>query len=496
MLTLPLVGLLATPAQAAGTLTIAQAQDPNNWDPIATFLIAWGSISGNFFEGLVSRDESLKLQPGLATSWETLEDGKRLRFHLRSGVTFHDGEPFDADAVKFSIDRLLGPEGKKGPQQSNYTAIGGVEVKDKTTVDLVLNKPDPVMLTKLAGYGAMMVPPKYVTEKGAAGFATAPIGTGPFRMVDYQPKVSVTLEPYAGYWGAKPKLDRVVYRFIVEPDTQLAELQAGRIDIASNLSVASTPLISQAANLRLESVTGPNVTVLRLNSQRGPTTNLLVRRAMIMAVDRDTIVKQILMGQAKTVASFQSALSFGFDPSQKPVPFDPAGARKLLAEAKVAPGTPVVLDFRSNDTTFREAAQAVAGYLSAVGLKASVRPNEMNVFTNDIIPNGKTGEMFQMGWGGWTFDYDNTAYLMYHSGEHWNPYDKDQKLDAMLEAQRLVPNPAEREKKLQEIARYVADNALEIPMYNINTIYGLNKRVHGFVAPPDNRIRLTEVTVD
>jgi ABC-type transport system substrate-binding protein len=98
--------------------------------------------------------------------------------------------------------------------------------------------------------------------------------------------------------------------------------------------------------------------------------------------------------------------------------------------------------------------------------------------------------------GGWTFDYDNTAYLMYHSGEHWNPYDHDPKLDSMLEAQRLIADRTVREQKLQEIAHYVADNALEIPMFNLNTIYGLNKRVQGFVPPPDNRIRLMGVSVE
>lgn len=484
------------PARAAGTLTIAQAQDPLNWDPIATFLIAWGSVASNFFEGLLIRDENLQLQPGLATSWQVLDDGMRLRFKLREGVTFHDGEKFDAEAVKFTIDRLLGPDGAKGPQQSNYTSIGGVEIIDPYQVDIVMKKPDPVMLTKLAGYGAMIVPPKYVQEKGAAGFAAAPVGTGPFKVTGYQTKVGLSLEPYAGYWGEKPKLDHVNYKFIVEPDTQVAELQAGRVDIASNVPVALTGVVAGSPNLKLESITGPTVTVLRFNTERGPTTNKLVRQAMVMAVDRDAIVKQVLQGQAKPVVSFQSSLSFGYDPAQKPVPFDPAGARKLLAEAKIAPGTPVVLDFRGNDTTFREVAQAVAGYLTAVGLKATLRPNEQNMFTNDLIPNGKTGEMFQMGWGGWTFDYDNTAYLMYHSGEHWNPYDKDKTLDAMLEGQRLVADKAAREKKLQEIAHYVADNALELPLYNLNTIYGVNQRVHGFVPPPDNRIRLVGVTVE
>jgi peptide/nickel transport system substrate-binding protein len=271
--------LTAAPARAAGTLTIAQAQDPNNWDPIATFLIAWGSVASNVFDGLVLRDEALNLKPGLATSWEVLDDGMRLRFHLRQGVTFHNGEVFDAEAVKFSMERLLGPEGAKGPQQSNYTSIGSVDVIDPYTVDIVLKHPDPVMLTKLSGYGAMIVPPKYTAEKGSVEFGQHPVGTGPFKVTGYENKVSLTLEPSPGYWGGAPKLDKVVYRFIVEPNTQIAELQAGRIDIASNVPIAMTSTIAKAANLSLVSITGPTVTVLRFNTAHGPTTDERVRKA-------------------------------------------------------------------------------------------------------------------------------------------------------------------------------------------------------------------------
>jgi peptide/nickel transport system substrate-binding protein len=486
----------AAPACAAGTLTVAQDRDPNNWDPIATYLIAWGQVASNMFDGLVLRDEALHLKPGLATSWEVLDQAQRLRFHLRQGVTFHDGEPFDANAVKFTIERLLGPEGAKGPQQSNYTTIGSVEISDPYTVDIVLRQPDPVMITKLSGYGGMIVPPKYIQEKGSDYFGQHPVGTGPFKATDYQNKVSLTLEPNPAYWDGPPKLGKLLYRFIVEPNTQVAELQANRVDIATNIPIALTSTIANADNLRLISITGPTVTVARFNSAHGPTTDEHVRKAIIMAVDRDAIVKQILQGQAKTVTSFQSSLSFGFDPEQKWVPYDPAAAKKLLAEAKVAPGTAVSIDFQGNNTTFREVAQAIAGYLTAVGLKAEVKPYEMNIFINDIIPNGKTGAMFALGWGGWTFDYDNTAYLMYHSGEHWNPYDKDPTLDKMLEAQRAITDRAEREKALQKISDYVADHALELPLYNLNTIYGVNKRVQGLVPPPDNRFRLTNVSVE
>jgi peptide/nickel transport system substrate-binding protein len=141
-------------------------------------------------------------------------------------------------------------------------------------------------------------------------------------------------------------------------------------------------------------------------------------------------------------------------------------------------------------------AQAVAGYLGAVGLKATVKPYEENVFLNDIMPNGKTGEMYQMRWGGWTFDFDNTAYLMYHTGEHWNPYNKDTTLDQLLEEQRNTYDQQKRQDILQKVARYVAERALDMPIYNLNTIYGVNKRVHNFEPPADNRFRLNNVTVD
>ena len=228
-----LASALTTGAHAAGTLNVAIHQDPGNWDPIATFLVSWGAVGSQVFDGLIMRTPDMKLVPGLATKWEFLDNNTKLRFTLREGVKFHNGEPFNAEAVKFTFDRLLGDEGKKGPQQSNYNAIEKVVVVNANTVDFLLKNPDPVLLTKLAGYGAMIVPPKYITEKGSAYFGANPVGTGPFKFVDYKPKVSLSFERNASYWGGAPKLDNLVYRFITEPATQAAELQAGRIDVAN-----------------------------------------------------------------------------------------------------------------------------------------------------------------------------------------------------------------------------------------------------------------------
>lgn len=484
------------PAGAAGRLSVAQAMDPGSWDPIDTFLVDWSKVANNIYDGLVQRGPDMKITPALATSWKVADDGLSVRFELRKGVTFHNGEPFNAQAVKFTFERLLGAEGKKGPQQSNYIVIDRIDVIDDYTVNMVLKKPDPVLITKLAGYGAMIVPPKYVTEKGDAHFNTNPVGTGPFMMESYEPKVGVKLKANPNFWGGAPKLDGIDFRFIAEPATQVAELQAGRLDIATLIPLSQIETIKKQANLDVLSVPGPTVVVLRFNTKNGITKDERVRKAMIMAVDRDTIVKEILLGQAKPIVSFQSEISFGYDPDLKPLPFDPAAARKLLADAKVAPGAAVQIDIRGNDSTFREVAQAVAGYLQAVGLKPTVKPYELSVMLNDIIPNGKTGEMFQTRWGGWTFDFDNTAYLMYHTGERWNPYDSDPKLDALLEKQRSIIDQAERLKLLREVGAYVADRALEMPLYNLNTFVGINRRVKGFELPGDDRYRFTNVSVE
>lgn len=490
--------LTAAPAFAAGTLTVSSPQDPGSWDPVDTFLVNWASVSTNIFDGLTYRGPDRKLVAGLATAWEELDGGKRLRFTLREGVKFHNGEPFNAEAVKYTFDRLLGEEGSKGPQKSNYAAIERVEIIDEKTVDLHLKAPDPVLLTKLAGYGAMIVPPKYIQEKGEDYFNAHPVGTGPFKFVSYEPKVAIKLEAFADHWGGAPKLSNLDYRFIAEPATAVAELQAGRVDlvIPPTIPIGMIPTIEGDDKLQLVSTSGPTVYALRFNTRDGITKDPKVRKALILGVDRDTIIQSILGGQAAPIASFQGELSFGFDPSMKPLPYDPEQAKALLKEAGVAPGASVQIDVRGNDATFNEVVQAVASYLQLVGINATIKPYETNVLLNDIIPAGKTGAMFQQAWGGWTLDYDNTAYSMYHSGEKWNPYDKDADLDKLLESQRSITDQPKREEILKQIANYAADRALEMPLYNLNAIYGVSKRVKNFTPVPDSRLRLTDVTVE
>jgi peptide/nickel transport system substrate-binding protein len=488
-------GRAQAPAQSRGqSLVIVQAQDPQNWDPIATFLLSWGMVGCQLFDGLVERGTDLRLRPGLATGWSTRDDGLTWVFKLRRGVTFHDGEPFNADAVKFTFDRLLGPEGAKGPQQGNYKSIDHVQVVDPYTVTMVMKVKDPVLITKLAGYGAMIVPPKYLREHGSAYFGANPVGTGPFKFVEYRKDDHLTLAANRAYWNGAPRLAAVTYRFVPEAATRVAELQAGRADVAQGVPVSQASVVKNDASLVLMPVGSPTVVEIRFDPSKAPAGDIRFRRAVIAAVDVQKIIDTILGGYGRRVSTFQSPLSFGNDPSLKPYPYDPGRAKQLLAEAGVHPGADVSLAFPSNNADFREAAQAMVSYLDAVGLKLTLTPVEQVTYFSDVIPHAKTGPIYEFGWGGWTLDFDNTAYLLYHKGEYWNPVFSDADVEKFLEAERATNDQSQRLKAFRGLDRRLYDLAIDFPLWQSVNLWGVNKRVEGFVAPPDDRDRLLEVT--
>ncbi len=495
-ITLCITFLSLAVAQPQGQLTIAQTQDPQSWDPIDTFFLAWGMVGSNVFDGLVSRNLDLEIGPGLATSWEFIDEkNTRLRFKLREGVTFHNGEPFNSEAVKFTFDRLLGKEGAAGPQQENYTSIDRVEIVDDYTVDFVLGSPDPVIITKLAGYGAMIVPPGYVQENDEKTFNKMPVGTGPFKVVDYVQDDHLTIEAFVDYWGGAPKLERITYRFIPEAATRVAELQAGRVDIVQGVPISLAQTVEDAPNASIVAVGSPTVSALRFNFCEAPTDQLAVRQAVAQAIDRDGIIAAILQGYGAPVASFQSELSLGYDPELEPYTYDPEGARQLLNEAGVAPGTPIQIDFVGSDEIFREVAQATAAMLQAVGLNATLQTHETNTFYNDVIPNNNVGGLYYSGWGGWTLDFDNTAYLLYRTKQFWNPCFSDKRIDTLLNQERATYDEAKRERILQEIARYAHEIAIDVPLYQHQNLWGVADRVQDFAAPADDRHQLANVSV-
>lgn len=477
-------------------LVLAVTGDPQSWDPIDTFLIDWVTIGTSVFEGLVDRNLDLEIKPGLAESWEFLDD-KTLQFKLRKGVTFHNGEPFNAEAVKFTYDRLLGEEGAKGPQQSNYNSIENVEIIDEFTVNFNLKTPDPVLITKLAGYGGVIVPPKYIQEKGVEHFRTNPVGTGPFKWAGYEKDSKVELVKNENYWKeGLPKLEKVTFRIIPEATTRLAELQTGTIDIMKQVEISQAKTVEKLGSVSLETVSTPTVQSIRFDTSKKPIDDIRVREAISLAIDVDTIIETVLNGHGKRITTFQADMSFGHNPDLKLRPYDPEKAKELLKEAGVKEGTELDLFFGGNDSTFKEVAQAVQFYLNEVGLKVNLNPVDSTTYFSDLIPNAKSGHMYSMGWGGWTLDFDMTSYLLYNSGEFWNPTFKDEKVEELLKAQRSTFDQAEREVIFKELTTRLYELMPDIPLWQRENLWGVGKHVKGFVPAVDDRLRLEEVSFE
>jgi peptide/nickel transport system substrate-binding protein len=485
------------PAAGRGNeIVIGVTGDPKNWDPIDTFLLDWSTVANSVFEALVDRNNDLEIGPGLAESWEYLDD-TTLQFNLRQGVQFHNGEPFNAEAVKFTFDRLLGEEGAKGPQQANYTSIDHVEIVDEFTVNFILKSNDPVLITKLAGYGAAIVPPKYIEEKGDEHFNNNPVGTGPFKMVSYEQDNKVILEKNENYWKeGLPKLDKVTFRIIPESSTRIAELQTGAIDIMKKIEMSQVSAVEEKGFLTLKDVGSPTVYQLRFDVSKAPVDDVLVRQAINYAIDKEAIIDEILGGFGNPISTFQSELSFGNNPDLKPYPYDPEKAKELLKEAGIAEGTEIEVFINGSDATFKEITQIVSFYLGEVGLKLNINAVEGSTLSSDLIPNAKAGQMYSMGWGGWTLDFDNTAYLLYHEGEFWNPTFKDDKVEELLAAERATVDQEERKAIFKELTERLYELAPEVNLYQSVGLWGVNNRVKDFAPPHDDRIRLENVSVE
>lgn len=477
------------------TLVIGSAYgDPQgSWDPIDTFLLAWGMVGSNIFDGLVDRGTDLKIKPGLATEWKYTDD-KTLEFKLRQGVKFHNGEPFNADAVVFTFERLLGPEGAKSPQRSNYTSIDKVEKLDDYTVRFKLKEPDPVLIIKLAGYGAMIVPPKYIKEKGDGVFDVQPVGTGPYKVVSYTKDSQVVLEANPDYWGEKAKTKNVTIRFIPEDATRIAEFQTGAIDVMQSVPVAQVKSLEADKNFKVLPVGGPTAWTLRFDVAKAPVDKLEVRQAIAYAIDTKTIIDTVLGGFGKQINTFQGDISFGNNPDLKPIEYNPAKAKELI-EKFSARGAKLDLFFSSKSTIQKEIAQAIASYLKDVGLEVALNPVEPQTLSGQLIPQGKAGQIYLFGWGGWTLDFDNTAYLLYSKGQKWNPSFTDAKVDDLLKKERITNDQAARAAAFKELTVRLRELMPDVPLYQSVAVWGTSVKAEGFVAPPDDRMRLAPVTV-
>lgn len=383
-----LAALLALPlaagrAAAKDTLTLGMVLEPPGLDPTAGAAAAIREVTyANIYEGLVRIDAQGKVQPALAASWTISPDGLAYTFHLRSGVHFHDGAPFDCSVVKFSYERALSPDSTNA-QKGLFEPIASVACPDATTAVVTLKRPTASFLFGMGWGDAVMLSPASI-----ASDRTNPVGTGPFRFVRWVKGDRVELERFPGYWGPAPQLAKVTFRFISDPSAAAAAVMAGDLDAFPNFP-APEVLDRLKADPRFAVVVGTTEgkTLLGLNDARKPFDDVRVRRALAMAIDRQGLIEGAMSGYGTPIGSHYVPSDPGYIDLVSKYPYNPEAAKKLLAEAGVKPGTTIEIKLPP-PAYARRGGELIAAYLEQVGLKANLVPVEWAQWLEGTFRNG------------------------------------------------------------------------------------------------------------
>jgi peptide/nickel transport system substrate-binding protein len=385
LVVLALAGALAmttalTPAfaQARTDVKVGLVLEPPSLDPTAEAAAAVDEVVyANVFEGLTRFAADGSILPALAESWTISDDGLTYTFKLHEGVTFHDGSAFDAEDVKFSLDRI-NAEGSLNAQKALYTSIESVTVVDPTTVELKLKQPDGNLIYNLAWGDAVIVAPE-----SAEANKTNPIGTGPFSFKDRVEGDSITLEKNQSYWGTPVKLEAATFRFIADPTAAFGALQAGDVDTFPNFPAPET-VAQFEGDPRFRVVIGATEgeTILAMNNAK--LDNVKVRQAIAHAIDRQAIIDGAMFGYGTPIGTFLSPANPNYVDLTAQSAYDPEKSKALLAEAGVTDLT-LSLKLPPVEGYARRGGEIIAQQLAAVGIKTEVTNLEWAQWLGEVF---------------------------------------------------------------------------------------------------------------
>jgi peptide/nickel transport system substrate-binding protein len=447
-----------------------------------------GVVARNMFDTLLERDEQLVVRPALAAEMPRLVAPTVWEFKLRSGIRFHNGEPVDADAVKYSLERLVDPKLKLRGSPP-FAPIDRVEIVDPLTVRIHTKVPWPILDTAMSAGQAAILPPKYYREKEAAFLARNPVGSGPYRFVRWVKDDRIEVEANEQYWRGAPRVKKLVFRPIPDDAVRVAALQNGEVDVAVNIPPHLSAVIANHPKLFL--TTAPSVRTIQLlyythqyDAQHklvgpypGPTADRRVRQAMNYAVDVDDIIRTVLDGKATRVATMLTDKHFGFDPGLKPIKQDLAKSKQLLAEAGFPGGLEITLNSpQGRYIRDKEVAEALAGQLTKAGIRTTVRTHEWVHYFGTLGYNHRTGPVWLIGWGTSSYDAELVYVPMFRAGRFLsNYYNAD--FEGLIEQAQSTMDSKKRAELYHRINRIWADDAAAMPLYQQQDLYGASRRL-------------------
>jgi peptide/nickel transport system substrate-binding protein len=483
--------LAAGAASAQTTLRIGLAEDPDMLDPTLARTYVGRIVFSAICDKLFDIDAKLNVVPQLALSQETSEDGKTVTIRLRPNVKFHDGEPLDAEAAKFSLDRHLTMTGSF--RRSEITAVDHVDVVDPLTIRLTLKAPFSPLIAQLTDRSGMMVSPKAAKAAGDK-FALHPVCAGPYRFVERVQQDRIVVEKFADYWNKDNiHIDRIVYLPIVDSTVRLATLKSGGLDLIERPLATDIKDIQSNAKLKLSTIAELGYTGININVAHGDAAKTAlgsdprVRQAFSLAIDREALNQVVFNGEFIPGNQWVSP-QHPYYQQAFPVPKrDVAKAKALLKEAGVTLPVPIDLMVVTGpeNTAVGEVIQAMG---AEAGFDVKVRAIESATAVN-AAEAGKF-QAFLSLWSG-RVDPDGNIYIYHHCGGplNWGQYcDKD--VDGWLEAARLTSNFDERKAIYAKMAEKVLDKGSIIYLFHRKWLIAHSTRLEGYQPVPDGLVRV------
>jgi peptide/nickel transport system substrate-binding protein len=507
VLVLLVAGTGPSHGQAASTLVVGLVAEPVLLDPAQVTDLNSNRVGRRVVETLVTfADESTQIVPGLADSWTVSKDGLSYTFKLRKGIAFHDGTPFNAQAVKFSIERQINPEhpanklGKYPFAAYFFGNVKAVEVMDESTVRFILKEPRASFLAILTAGAASVVSPTAAMKAGQ-DYGASPVGTGPFKFVQWDRGQRVVLEKNPSYWRFPVKVDRVIFRPITEDQARLTELLTGALDL-----IVGTPpdFVAQLENhpkVTLQRQVGAHVWYLGFNNSKKPFDDKRVRQALNYAVDKEAIVRDVLKGTGAVSKGPVLPGTWGDESGIKPFPYDPERARKLLAEAGLANGFSTTLWVPESGSGMQSPvamSTIIQSNLKAVGVNVTLQTMEWGAFLAKL--RTKEQDLFALSWMAGSEDPDLVMYPLLHSSQ-WTPVGpnramyKNPRFDEVLTQARLTTDQAKRAQLYREAQRLLHDDPPWIFIDHEVQTAAFAKRVQGFKLHPSFDLRVETISL-
>ena len=505
-----LLAALALPTQAfaqtapGSSISIAIGELPTSLDPPRDWAIASTWVHMNMFDCLVWRDrDTMEFVPYLATSWENVDD-RTWRMQLREGVTFHNGEPFDADAVVWTYERIYTASRDQFITFNQWTFIEEINVLGPYEIEFVTRDPDPAFLSRMAGTGCGIQAPVAGREMAESGEYT-PIGTGPYKFVSYAIDDNLVMEANQDWYFDAPQIERITWRSVPEASTRVASLLTGAADLISGAPFQDWARINANDGTSVTEYITTRVMMLAMRSganeqfpeYSGPTEDVRIRQAIRYAIDREIII-EVIDGLGVPTLSRMTPPTLGWSEEFYDTfgDYDPERAMELLAEAGYD-GEELTFHTSATWINQRELAEVITAMLQAVGLNVNLQIMDTTTFREQIYFPYRNQELYLDALGNSFFDpwivvLSERSDRRERSG--WSGPVADE-ADALIRAAAVNMDPEERAAQYQEIQRLTYQEAVTIPLYQMVDAVGTTDRLN-WSPPQDGFFWMATATLD